>query len=384
VFDGNALSDADTVIIKAGLIAAVGRGLTVPAGAAVYAGNGATLLPGLIDAHVHTFPASLGDALRFGVTTMVDMFCDKHLLPVFKSARAGLTNVAEADVWSAGTLATVAGGHGTEYGLNIPTIGPETDLAAFVSDRIAEGSDFLKIIIEEGWPGFSFPTLSPTQVNSLVAAAHRAGVKAAVHVHSINAAATAVAAGADVLAHVPRDLPIPDTLMAAMRKTGTAVISTLSVFDAYDCGGTESAAIRQDPHITSWLSASQVRQLDTAQTGCLPRSLPTGQANLGALHRAGVTVMAGTDAGNPRTTAGVSLHEELQLLTKSGLTPTQALTAATSTPADMFGLTARGRIRVGHRADLVLVHGDPLTDITATRDIVAIWKNGQQVNRKQP
>src|SRR5690606_33101637 len=104
--------------------------------------------------------------------------------------------------------------------------------------------------------------------------------------------------------------------------------------------------------------------------------------NVAALHAAGITVLAGTDAGNPGTAHGASLHGELALLVRAGLTPEQALRAATSAPADAFGLTDRGRIAVGQRADLVLVDGDPLSDITATRQIVRLWKNGVAVDRR--
>ena len=91
--------------------------------------------------------------------------------------------------------------------------------------------------------------------------------------------------------------------------------------------------------------------------------------------------MAGTDVFNAGTAFGASLHHELELLVEAGLTPLQALAAATAVPAEAFRLRDRGRIATGLRADLVLVGGDPLTDITATRSIVAVWKAGQAFDR---
>jgi hypothetical protein len=99
------------------------------------------------------------------------------------------------------------------------------------------------------------------------------------------------------------------------------------------------------------------------------------------LKAAGVPLLAGSDAPNPGTAHGVSLHRELELLVKAGLTPLEALTAATSTPARIFGLADRGRISQGLRADLVLVSGDPTKDVLATRDIVGIWKAGVPFDR---
>jgi hypothetical protein len=95
-----------------------------------------------------------------------------------------------------------------------------------------------------------------------------------------------------------------------------------------------------------------------------------------------VPILAGTDAPNPGTAHGASIHRELELLVQGGLTPTEALIAATSAPAAAFHLTDRGRIAKGMRADLVLVNGDPTTDIQATRDIAAIWKGGVALQRQ--
>jgi hypothetical protein len=99
------------------------------------------------------------------------------------------------------------------------------------------------------------------------------------------------------------------------------------------------------------------------------------------LHAAGVDILAGSDAPNPGTAHGASLHHELELLVRAGLSPTEALAAATSLPARRFALPERGRIAAGMRADLVLVEGNPLDDITATRAIDTVWKNGHAVER---
>src|SRR5262249_15120213 len=111
------------------------------------------------------------------------------------------------------------------------------------------------------------------------------------------------------------------------------------------------------------------------------RFAANAQTSVRKLHAAGVPILAGTDAGNPGTTHGASLHGELALLVAAGLSPVDALAAATSVPARFFNVRERGRIASGLRADLVLVDGDPTTDITATRAIVTIWKNGAAVDR---
>src|SRR4029077_17342079 len=102
------------------------------------------------------------------------------------------------------------------------------------------------------------------------------------------------------------------------------------------------------------------------------------------LHDAGVPILAGTDAPAPGSWNGVSLHGELELLVRAGLSPLDALAAATSMPASVFHLSDRGRIAPGLRADLLLVRGDHTEDIKASRDIVTVWKVGVEHDRGTP
>lgn len=103
--------------------------------------------------------------------------------------------------------------------------------------------------------------------------------------------------------------------------------------------------------------------------------------NVRRLADVGVTLLAGTDAPNPGTVSGAGLHRELELLVRCGISPARALAVATTEPARVFGLADRGRVAAGQRAELVLVSGDPLTDITATRPIEQIWRAGTACDR---
>ncbi|MGI9517151.1 MAG: amidohydrolase family protein, partial [Pirellulaceae bacterium] len=144
------------------------------------------------------------------------------------------------------------------------------------------------------------------------------------------------------------------------------------------------ATLINDDHIGPML-------LDADRSG-LARTFPKRDAavntaenlhyNIATLEAAGVPILAGTDAPNPGTTQGASMHHELELLVSAGLTNQQALAAATSRAADSFGLDDRGRIEPGKRADLMLVNGNPLADIKATRDIVGVWKAGHAIDRE--
>jgi imidazolonepropionase-like amidohydrolase len=380
VFDGERVIDADSVYVAGGTIAAVGRDLRVPDGVTVHDGAGRTLLPGLIDAHVHTSPETAREGPRFGVTSMLDMFTLQSLLPQFQRVRASRDNADAADVWTAGTMITAPGGHGTQYGEKIPTLDPGADPVAFVRARLDEGSDFIKITYEDGAAfGRQTPALTADQITAAVAAAHAASATVAIHVSTAAGAAIAVEAGADLLAHVPSD-PLDGAVIEAMRERGTAVIGTLVVIAAGTCTD-DAATLAADPRIAPYLTADQLALLARPFSRCSPSHLGNAQANIRALRAAGVPVLAGSDAGNPGTCYGASLHGELDLLVRSGLTPVQALTGATSLPAERFGLDDRGRVAEGRLADLLLVNGDPTAEITATRDIVTVWKNGHQVVR---
>ncbi|UHQ22083.1 CIA30 family protein [Lysobacter sp. 5GHs7-4] len=385
VFDGQRMLPTTTVLVRDGRIAAIGPKLAIPAGVPVVEGAGGTLLPGLIDAHTHSYGEARRDALRFGVTTELDMFTDHRLIAEARKEREGHARSDRADLWSAGTLVTAKGGHGTEYGLAIPTLDDPAQAEGFVRDRIGEGSDYIKLVVDDG-AAYSgkprIPTLSDASVQATIAAAHRQKKLAMVHVAQVKDAQKVIDAGADGLIHVYSDRVADETLVAAIKRRGAFVTPTLSVMATLSRAG-EGAKLAADPRIAPMLQPAQKDALN--QTFPLPKDidqhLPNALENVRRLHAAGVTLLAGTDAGNPGTTHGASQHAELALLVQAGLSPLEALRAATSAPAERFGLSDRGRIAPGLRADLVLVDGDPGTDITATRAIRTVWKNGYSVAR---
>jgi hypothetical protein len=114
------------------------------------------------------------------------------------------------------------------------------------------------------------------------------------------------------------------------------------------------------------------------------RSAGSALATIEALHKAGIPIVAGTDAPNEATAHGVSLHEELQILVQAKFTPQEALEAVTALPVKIFRLGDRGHIAAGYRADLLLVDGDPTQNIGETLWISRIWKNRYEINRAVP
>ena len=382
VFDGHKVLENSDVLVEAGKIKAVGKNLKVPSGVKSVDAAGDTLLPGLIDSHTHAFGNALKEAEIFGVTTELDMFTDVKFMQQIKKEQAEGKDLDLADLRSAGTLATAPGGHGTEYGIPIPTLSSPAEAQPWVDARIAEGSDYIKIVIDDASAyGGHRPTLNQETLKAIVDAAHKRGKLAVVHIGTQQDARHAIEAGADGLAHLFADsAPAPD-FAAFVAAHHTFVIPTLDVLESVSgtpSGESLTTDSRLDPYLTVEDISNLKKSFPKFSTAPSEKYAEQTVAELKAAH---VRILAGTDAPNPGTSHGASIHRELELLVRSGLTPLEALAAATSTPAAAFHLDDRGLIAPGKRADLLLVKGDPTHDITATRDIVSVWKLGVEDDR---
>jgi imidazolonepropionase-like amidohydrolase len=385
--------------VRDGAITQIGG--AVPPGAGTVDGHGGTLLPGLIDSHVHASPASLAQALTFGVTTELCMFASPPVVAARRALAAQRDDVA--DIRAASYGASAAGGSLSLIDHEIPTLAGPQDADPFVTARLAEGADYIKLFLEDG-QRYGRTSLSPDTVRAVIAAAHRHGRLTLAHTDSAATARMFLAAGGDGLAHVLSDIDLscrPRFAIATLRVT--AVMSAAAAREVDQSLRT----LLSHPQIGPYLDPSDRQalgdpgQLTAARTSAAVHQggrldFAAAARSTRALSQAGTPILAGTDVnpGGPQDDAspmmralhigghGTALHHELELLVQAGLTPVQALAAATSRPARHFGLTDRGRIAPGLRADLLLVHGDPSTDITATRSIVAIWRRGVRLDRE--
>lgn len=382
VFDGEQLHAKRSVLVKDDqIIDADFRG-RAPKDAHVVDGAGRTLLPGLIDAHAHVFQF-LDLPLLFGVTTQIDMFTSVEVMRGVSAKMRRHDNRGQADLYSAGILATVPGGHGTEYGMAIPTLTRPEEAQAFVDARIAEGSHFIKIVMEEGSPVHPYQTLDRSTVKALIDAAHVRGKLAVVHVSNLSDARAALEAGADGLAHLFNGPRLSDADLAAFvalaKRQHAFIVPTLSVLESVT--GLREDDVLGDPALMALLTKAQSASLN-APYGKQANAdqMAAARQMVAALAQAGVPLLAGTDAGNAGTQYGVSMLHEVSALAQAGLTPQQALEAATSAPARAFRLADRGRIAKGYKANLLLVQGDAGSDLAALHRIVEVWKDGAPVS----
>ncbi len=351
VFDGKTLGGLQTVVIENGLVASVTAAGATPNVEMIVDGQGGTLMPGLIDSHIHLHSQKdLEQAAQWGVTTMLDMGTKSALTD-------SLRHLARLpDIRGSGTSAAPANGmHVLALGCS-PLTSPE-DAEAFVAARAAEGADYIKVIIDSPTQS-GIVVLDEANLNALTRAAHKRHLRVNAHITLPASAAMAARSGVDVITHIPLNKPITPELAAEISERKMIAVPTLVMLKG----------------IVSKIPANANPQgFDYHNT----------EISVQNLLKAGVPVVAGTDSNNApgapfNVPHGESLHEELALLVKAGLTPVEALRSATSLPAELFNLTDRGVIEAGRWADLVLVNGDPTTDINATRNIRAVWIAGVQ------
>lgn len=342
VFDGQRICPPSTVIINGEFIGSLDMIPTETLDA-----QGGILLPGLIDSHIHlTGRDDLSQLAEYGITTGFDMATwPIELLDSLREEK-GVT-----DILGSGIPATSPGSAHSK----IPTMPKEALVAnaseakKFVDDRVAEGADYIKVVADVPGP-------DQETINALVSNAHLN--QKLVVVHAINVIATQMAqiAGADVITHAPLDGVMSDAEVHQMVKDSRISIPTLVMMNV--------------------TAISKGLDLENACKTVV------------ALHRSGVPILAGTDANSApgvpaQVSHGISLHEELELLVRCGMSTTEALRAATSVPAKHFGLCDRGVIQPGYRADLVLIGGNPIENITATKSIQKVWIAGQEFKRSQ-
>ncbi|UCZ60371.1 amidohydrolase family protein [Mycolicibacterium phocaicum] len=396
---------AAQVIIEDGVVAAIEPAAASANGPSVVPGRGRWLLPGLWDTHMHHgFSAgSMTSAaevsrdqgllnwrayLRSGVTSVVSTGDDPRRIIAARAAeRAG--ELLGPRIFAAGSVVTAPGGHpintlmhGSGYDLGDLAVGLDEPAAAVQHVRSAlleQDLDLVKVVVSS-IPGDG-PRLRPEVLDAIVLETHRLGRHVIAHVSTEQEAAEAVAAGVDGLEHmVPEGADLFDATLAKMTERGVMWTPTLSLFDrmAHDRDLSYVQAQRPDGYVSpivlqsveSWAASRTPRSPDGARW---ERTVD----NAGRAHAAGVRLALGTDAGMTAVFHGLAVHHELELLVRAGLSPYEALTAATAVAAEKVGASARlGTVEVGKEADLVLLRADPLADIRNTRAIDLVVKRG--------
>jgi imidazolonepropionase-like amidohydrolase len=231
--------------------------------------------------------------------------------------------------------------------------------------------------------------MPPDVYAAVIDECHKHGLRVAAHVFYLADAKALVADGVDVLAHSVRDLPVDTELIAALKKHRVSYIPTLDVDESFFLFAEQPDVLRDDlfrhavsSELLEMFRSQAYRDKVAANPNVAKEKLAfaTASHNLKTLQDAGVTIAFGTDSGaNPERIPGWGEHHELELMVRAGLSPMQAIVAATAHSAAVVKATDRGTLEPGKRADFLVLAGDPLADIRNTQKLVAIWHGGREV-----
>ncbi len=383
------------VVIRGEKIEAVAPDAAVPANAQIVDATGHTLIPGLFDLHTHmpysALPGLNGDwgkhlklYLLHGVTTAVDFGTyPETFAPMRRLLRDELTGPR----LHLAARMTTPGGHGAEAGRGdffSREVTTPAEARAAVTRLLPYRPDAIKVFTD-GWrygAGTDMNSMDEATLAAIVKLAHANGIEVMTHTVTLERAKQAARAGVDVLAHGIGDARVDAEFIDLVKKHGTTYVSTLAVFETKTWPiptllepFLEPAALR----IVGRMSNST-----TADTAARRRRWVNLNANLVEVFRSGATVGSGTDAGVTGTLHGRSSLREIELMVGAGLTPVQAIAAATSSSAKAIGANGeRGTIEPGKLADLVLVQGAPHEHIADIYNVVGVWLGGQKLDLKK-
>jgi len=422
------------ILVEGSKIAKVGtvKKVKIPKDAKIINAEGKWIIPGLVDAHIHFFqsaglytrpdvidlrkfvayeeeelaqirenlPDTFARYMRCGITSVVDVGGPFWNYDVRELARK--TKLAPRVVVAGPLISTYQPEALTTGDPPIIKVNSVEEAQNLVRRQIEKKTDFIKIwyIVRSGQkPEDHLPLVKATIQES-----HKNGLRVIVHATQLETARTAVKAGADILAHIVTDKEVDEEFIKLLKDNNVILTPTLIVFEGYSEVLSQQVELSApeyeyaNPYIISTFfdlrelpeDAIPQRVLERIKNPQTISPNPVVLKNLKLLQDGGVTIAAGTDAGNIGTLHGPSIFREFELMAEAGLSPLQILTAATINGAKVTGWQKKlGTIEAGKLADMVILNSDPLKDIRNTSDIHLVIKDGMifepaQIIRKKP
>ncbi len=407
VIDGRSDSPLEnaTLVIEGDTIRSVGAqgAVEVPAGARRMEAAGKTIIPGMFNLHGHValstamerglqhhtrenIQRDVNAYLYYGVTHVISLGINGDAMQGFvEDQQAG--RVGGARIHSAGIGFAAQGGWrpADVETIHRPTTPEEAH--EMVREEVSKGVGLIKLWVDDNLD--EFPKLSPELYGAVIDEAHRHGIKVLAHLYELDDAKELMRRGLDAMAHNVRDQEVDEEYLALATENGVTLISVLV--------GTRSSVLYaeqrdflDDPalpllfpsSVLDVITSAEYQQRAASDVERSRRQFAIASRNTALSAAAGIPVAVGTDSQGAGRLQGLWEHMEMELLVDAGLMPMEAIRAATLNAAAFLGIDDRfGTLEPGKVADFIVLNSDPLADITNSRDIDAVWMNGQLVDR---
>jgi imidazolonepropionase-like amidohydrolase len=402
VIDGTTAAPIEnaTIVVRDGRIADIGPAtrVTIPSDAIRTSLPGKTVIPGLVNSHGHVGDTvglapdryaaenvmrDLRTYASYGVTSVVSLGGDRAPNIAARDSQKSAA-LDRARLWTAGPVLDSA-----KVRIDDKVPASPAEARAMVADISAMKVDIIKMRVDDTLG--TVKKMPPEIYRAIIDEAHKRGLRVAVHIFYLADAKAVLEAGADFIAHSVRDADVDQEMIAAMKKRGVCLAPTLMrevstfVYESTPPFFSDPLFLRHaDPAAVAALK-EPARQAEMRASSAAQRykaGLEVASRNLKKLSDAGVTIAMGTDTGPPARFQGYFELMELEMMVKAGLTPRQALAAATRDAARCMKIDAEvGTLQRGRWADFVALDGDPLTDISNVKKIDSVWIAGNRVNR---